>query len=52
MFGGGLGPTAITTGNTTVDVRGNRTTVEGNVYGGGNAGKVTGNTNVIIGDYE
>ena len=52
VFGGGLGPTAVTTGNTTVDVRGNRTTVEGNVYGGGNAGKVTGNTNVIIGDYE
>ncbi len=52
VYGGGLGPTAVTTGNTTVDVRGNRTTVEGNVYGGGNAGKVTGNTNVIIGDYE
>ena len=52
VYGGGLGPTAVTTGNTTVDIRGNRTTVEGNVYGGGNAGKVTGNTNVIIGDYE
>ncbi len=52
VYGGGLGPTAVTTGNTTVDVRGNRTTVEGNVYGGGNAGKVSGNTNVIIGDYE
>jgi hypothetical protein len=52
VYGGGLGPTAVTTGNTTVDIRGNRTTVEGNVYGGGNAGILNGSTDVIIGDYE
>ena len=67
VYGAGYGPTAVTTtvgavdgdhpkghgnGKTTVDIRGNRTTVEGNVYGGGNAGILNGSTDVIIGDYE
>lgn len=67
VYGAGYGPTAVTTtvgavdgdhpqghgnGKTTVDIRGNRTTVEGNVYGGGNAGILNGDTDVIIGDYE
>ena len=48
------------TGNTKVDIRGNRTTLGvddgdkvtgGNVYGGGNAGIVYGNTDIVIGDY-
>lgn len=49
VFGGGYGPTAVTTGNTNVNILGT-TYVGGNVYGGGNKGKVTGNTKVIIGD--
>jgi len=67
VYGAGYGSTAVTTtvgavdgdhpkghgnGKTTVDIRGNRTTVEGNVYGGGNAGILNGSTDVIIGDYE
>lgn len=67
VYGAGYGSTAVTTtvgavdgdhpkghgnGKTTVDIRGNRTTVEGNVYGGGNAGILNGDTDVIIGDYE
>ena len=67
VYGAGFGPTAVTTtigavdgdhpkghgnGTTTVDIRGNRTSVEGNVYGGGNAGEVQGSTDVIIGDRE
>jgi hypothetical protein len=39
-------------GNTTVDIRGDRTLVDGSIYGGGNAGIVYGNTDVIIGDYD
>ena len=50
VFGGGLGATATVTGNTKVTVTGDRTTVEGNVYGGGNAGAVNGSTDVHIGD--
>ena len=49
IFGGGLGTTAIIRGNTSVNVFGT-THVESNVYGGGNMGKVTGNTKVVIGD--
>ncbi len=49
VFGGGFGKTAVTTGNTEVKVLGT-THVESNVYGGGNMGKVTGNTKVVIGD--
>jgi len=50
VFGGGLGAKATVTGNTKVTVTGDRTTVEGNVYGGGNAGVVNGSTDVHIGD--
>ena len=50
VFGGGNA--APVQGNTTVDIKGNRTVIYGNVYGGGNAAKVTGNTNVIIGDHK
>ncbi len=50
VFGGGLGATATVNGDTKVTVTGDRTTVEGNVYGGGNAGVVNGNTDVHIGD--
>ena len=49
IFGGGFGTTAITTGNTNVKILGT-TMVMGNVYGGGNMGKVKGNTHVVIGD--
>ena len=49
VFGGGFGSTAIITGNTNVNIMGT-THVEGNVYGGGNMGKVKGNTRVVIGD--
>ena len=49
IFGGGLGTTAVITGDTRVGVFGT-TTVRGNVYGGGDLGRVTGNTNVVIGD--
>ena len=49
IFGGGYGNTAVITGNTNVNILGT-TYVGGNVYGGGNKGKVTGNTKVIIGD--
>ena len=49
IFGGGLGETAIVSGNTSVGVFGNRTTVYHNVYGGGSAGVVQGSTDVQIG---
>ena len=49
IFGGGLGSTAIVSGNTSVGIFGNRTTVYHNVYGGGNAGVVQGGTDVQIG---
>ena len=48
VFGGGNA--AAVEGNTTVNVRGNRTLIHGNVYGGGNAAAVDGNTNVYIGE--
>ena len=49
VYGGGLGSNATITGNTNVNILGT-TYVGGNVYGGGNMGKVTGNTLVVIGD--
>lgn len=49
VFGGGLGSTAVLTGSTSVNIYGN-TEIGKNVYGGGNGGLVTGNTNVTIGD--
>ena len=51
VFGGGLGTTATVTGNTFVDVRGH-TVIDKNVYGGGNAGTVTGSTKVEIGNIQ
>ena len=50
VFGGGLGETAVLNGNTHVQIKGTGTRVDGNVYGGGNGAKVTGNTDVIIGE--
>ena len=50
IFGGGFGEDAILTGDTHVDIRGNNTRIDHNVYGGGNGAKVTGNTDIIIGD--
>ena len=47
VFGGGLGSTAIVTGNPKVTLSGDAE-VGGNVYGGGDAGAVTGNTEVKI----
>ncbi|MBR1644750.1 MAG: hypothetical protein IJ684_05230 [Bacteroidales bacterium] len=49
IFGGGKGSTAVITGDTDVHVMG-ATHVRGNVYGGGNAGKVTGDTHVKVGE--
>ncbi|MBP3763916.1 MAG: C10 family peptidase [Bacteroidales bacterium] len=49
VFGGGLGTTATIRGNTNVNALGT-TNVRGNIYGGGNMGRVTGNTRVVIGD--
>ena len=49
IFGGGLGTTAVIRGDTRVNVLGTAT-VRKNVYGGGNMGKVTGNTYVVIGE--
>ena len=49
VYGGGFGTSATITGNTNVNILGT-TYVGGNVYGGGNMGKVTGNTFVVIGD--
>lgn len=49
VYGGGLGETAVVTGGTSVQVKGN-TEVGNNVYGGGNGGVVTGSTQVVIGD--
>lgn len=50
VFGGGFGEDAILTGDTHVDIRGNYTRIDHNVYGGGNGAKVTGNTDIIIGE--
>lgn len=52
VFGGGLGATAKINGDTTVKILGAETKIGGNVYGGGNAGDVTGDTNVQIGSAE
>ena len=52
VFGGGLGATAKINGDTTVKILGAETKIGGNVYGGGNAGDVTGDTNVQIGSDE
>lgn len=49
VYGGGCGPTAVITGDTKVQIFGT-THIHGNVYGGGNMGKVKGNTRVQIGD--
>ena len=49
VFGGGLGSTATVTGNTSVGIFGNKTTIYHNVYGGGSAGIVQGSTDVQIG---
>ena len=48
VYGGGHGVNAITTGNTNVQILG-FSRIEKNVYGGGNMGKVTGDTRVVIG---
>ena len=53
VFGGGLGANAVVTGDTDVKVteaEGATTLIKGNVYGGGNAAAVTGNTKVTIGE--
>lgn len=49
IFGGGYGQTAVIKGDTEVNILGT-TRVGGNVYGGGNMGKVVGNTRVVIGE--
>ena len=49
VFGGGYGQTAVTTASTEVRILGT-STIRGNVYGGGNMGKIRGNTRVIIGE--
>jgi len=59
IYGGGYGAQATVTGNTTVNVNmvkgkhassiENKLGTVGNIYGGGNAAKVDGNTNVNIG---
>lgn len=49
LFGGGKGNTAAVTGNPQVTLSGNAH-VTGNVYGGGDAAQVSGQTNVILRD--
>ena len=49
LFGGGKGNTAAVTGNPQVTLSGNAH-VTGNVYGGGDAARVSGQTNVILRD--
>ena len=49
IFGGGKGGTATVTGNPQVTLSGNAH-VTGNVYGGGDAAQVSGQTNVILRD--
>ncbi len=49
VFGGGYGPSAVVTGNTNVNILG-FSRIEKNIYGGGNKGRVTGDTRVVIGD--
>lgn len=48
VFGGGYGATSKVTGNTYVAIHG-LSDIKNNVYGGGNAGVVTGNTHVEMG---
>ena len=55
VFGGGLGATAVVTGNPQVTIGDNSNgstyaMVTGNVYGGGDAAKVVGNTTVVYND--
>lgn len=45
VYGGGLGESAVITGNPVVTVSGGNV---GNLYGGGNAASVTGNTTVLV----
>lgn len=49
VYGGGLGETAVITGNTDVRIM-NKTYIGNNVYGGGNGGNVEGDTKVVIGE--
>jgi len=49
VFGGGFGADAVITGNTEVKIIG-PSVIDKNVYGGGNGGDVTGDTNVVIGE--
>jgi len=49
VFGGGLGTPAVIYQGTDVHIYGGAKVV-GDVYGGGNAARVTGNTNVVIGN--
>ena len=48
VYGGGYGASSTVTGNTYVAIHG-RSDIKNNVYGGGNAGVVTGNTHVEMG---
>lgn len=48
VFGGGYGATSKVTGNTYVAIHG-LSDIKNNVYGGGNAGIVTGNTHIEMG---
>ena len=52
VYGGGMGETALITGNTSVTISGENTQIGQNVYGGGASGSVTGNTEVSITDAE
>ena len=47
VYGGGLGATAVISNDTHVTITGN-SAIHGNVYGGGNAGKVQGSTHIDI----
>ena len=47
VYGGGYGPSTSISEDTNVEIKGS-TTVTGNVFGGGDSGPVTGNTNVDI----
>ena len=48
VYGGGLGVNTIVTGRATVEITGTETTVDTDVYGGGNNGLVNGGTEVKI----
>ncbi len=47
VYGGGLGGTAVISGDTHITITGN-SAIHGNVYGGGNAGEVKGSTHIDI----